>query len=143
VTSLTHKSLVYALNELAGHTSRVSGRRDFLCPDAICIDDHEVGQHPYPIAEEAVGNSTNHANAARIEIRPAKIDNRFVFAIRDNNPGLPKQRVTKNNMGLRIMPYRAGVTSWSLIVQREPGDGTAVLCSIPERTGQRRNRRKS
>jgi signal transduction histidine kinase len=125
-------------------TSRVSGQQsDLPCPDAICIDDHDVGQHPYRIAQAAVGNSINHGKAAGIEIRLANINHRLVLANRDIDPGLPKQRRTKTSMSLRIMPYRAGVTSRSLIVQRQPDGGTAILCSIPTITGQRRNRRTS
>ena len=33
-------------------------------------------------------------------------------------------------MGLRIMSYRAGMIGGSLAIQREPGGGTAVLCTV-------------
>ena len=140
---LAGEGLVGALEELARRTSAVFHRDcRFHCPHPVQIDDPEVRQHLYRIAQEAVGNAVKHGKATRIDIELGRCDNRLVLGIRDNGLGLPRRPKGRKGMGLRIMQYRAEVISGSLVVQREPGSGTSVVCSVPIPLHPQKGRKK-
>jgi PAS domain S-box-containing protein len=127
------EGLICALKDLARRTCEVF-QRDcrFLCPKPVRIDEPEVRQHLYRIAQEAVANAIKHGKATRIDIRLCRTGNRLILGIRDNGIGLPRKAKNQKGMGLRIMQYRAAMVSGSMVVQREPNGGTAVVCSIPD-----------
>jgi PAS domain S-box-containing protein len=127
------EGLIGALRELARRTSEVF-QRDcrFHCPKSIRIDEPDVRQHLYRIAQEAVGNAIKHGKATRIDIELRRNGNRLILGIRDNGLGLPQKTRSKKGMGLHLMQYRAAMVSGSMVVQRQPDGGTAVVCSVPD-----------
>jgi PAS domain S-box-containing protein len=128
------EGLIGALKDLARRTCAVFHRDcRFHCPKPVRIDQPEVRQHLYRIAQEAVGNAIKHGKATRIDIRLSRNGNRLILGIQDNGLGLPRNaEKRKKGMGLRIMQYRAAMVSGSIVVQREPNGGTAVVCSVPD-----------
>jgi PAS domain S-box-containing protein len=127
------EGLIDALKQLARRTSEVF-QRDcrFRCPKSIRVDEPDVRQHLYRIAQEAVANAIKHGKASRIDIELRRNGNRLILGIRDNGLGLPEKTRSKKGMGLHLMQYRAAMVSGSMIVQREPNGGTAVVCSVPD-----------
>jgi len=128
---LESEGLVGALEALAAQTRKVF-RSDCSFHNAatVPVEDTEVRQHLYRIAQEAVSNAVKHGRASRIEISLRFSGARLVLGVRDNGVGLPKKPSRTKGIGLRVMQYRAGLISGSLAVQREPGGGTAVVCSV-------------
>jgi PAS domain S-box-containing protein len=123
--------LATALKELASRTTRffhVDCR--LQCKTPVLIEDEATGIHLLRIAQEAVGNAIKHGQPRHIEIGLTKNDREIVLAIRDDGRGLPKHRKPTKGMGLRVMQYRAGVIGGSLLVQRQAGGGTVVVCTV-------------
>jgi PAS domain S-box-containing protein len=140
---LAAEGLVGALEDLAQRTRTVFRREcNFHCPKPVRIDDLDVAQHLYRIAQEAVGNAIKHGKATRIDLELVRNGSRLVLGIKDDGLGLSKSAGRKKGMGLRIMQYRAGVISGSLVVQKQPGSGTAVVCSVPDSIEKRKRKRK-
>jgi nitrate/nitrite-specific signal transduction histidine kinase len=50
--------------------------------------------------------------------------------IKDDGIGLPADLASSKGMGLRIMRYRATMIGGLLTIERDPGGGTSVTCSI-------------
>ena len=102
----------------------------FLCRRAVLIQENTVATHLFRIAQEAITNAIKHGKPGRIELSLTETPERIVLAVRDNGAGLPA-RVKKNpGMGLRIMRYRAGMIGGSLVLQKEAGGGTMVVCTV-------------
>ncbi|HXG48603.1 MAG TPA: sensor histidine kinase, partial [Methylomirabilota bacterium] len=128
---LESEGLMSALTELAErirHVFRIECA--FECPRPVPVPDNHVATHLYRIAQEAVNNALRHGKATRIELRLARSGGRIVLGIHDNGVGLPAPLPSHRGMGLRIMQYRAGIIGGSLALERRPGGGTSVVCSL-------------
>ncbi len=131
VTHAEVGGLVGALEGLALRTRQVF-RSDcrVRCGGEVSVIDPEIRFHLYRIAQEAVGNAIKHGRAKRIEIRLRASGDRVVLGVHDNGVGFPKTPARGKGMGLRLMQYRAGLISASLVVQHKPAGGTSVVCSV-------------
>lgn len=131
--SMEARGLMEALRQLAARTRKIF-RLDcrFRCPSPVLVPDHGVAIHLYRIAQEAVGNAVKHGQPGAVEIGLEAADSSLRLKISDNGAGLPPQAVKSKGLGLRIMRYRAGVIGGSLVLQRNPSGGTAVICTVPE-----------
>jgi signal transduction histidine kinase len=89
-----------------------------------------MGTHLYRIAQEAVSNAIRHGKTTRIDINLATKGETIVLAVRDNGVGIPKKLPLHKGVGLHVMQYRVGVLGGSLVVQRQPTGGTAVVCTV-------------
>jgi two-component system, LuxR family, sensor kinase FixL len=139
------EGLIGALKALARRTCTVF-QRDcrFSSSKLGRIDQPDLRQHLYRIAQEAVGNAVKHGKATRIDIRLSRSDNRLMLGVWDNGVGLPQTPgKQKKGMGLRIMQHRAAMISGSIQVRREPGGGTTVLCSVPDSEVKSKRRNNS
>jgi signal transduction histidine kinase len=70
-----------------------------------------------------------------VEIALTRNRNRLILGVEDNGIGMPEKPGKTKGMGLRLMQYRAGVISGSLVVQRNPEGGTTVVCSVTDAAG--------
>jgi PAS domain S-box-containing protein len=123
--------LMNALHELASNTEKAFDIScSFNCPAPVLIHDNAVATHLYRIAQEAVHNAIRHGKAKRVVIHLFAQNERMVLGVKDNGVGLAKNPRQHKGIGLRVMQYRAGMVGGSLAVQREPGGGTAVVCSL-------------
>jgi signal transduction histidine kinase len=123
--------LMLALEEFADTTSklfRISCR--FECESPVLVHDGETAEHMYRIVQEAVRNAINHGNARNIVIRLDTVEDGQELRIEDDGVGMPDVLSTEG-MGLRIMQNRALVTGGTFRMQRRPGGGTIVCCSLP------------
>jgi PAS domain S-box-containing protein len=127
------EGLIGALEDLARRTTKVF-QRDcrFHCPEVVRVDEPEVRQHLYRIAQEAVGNAIKHGKAKRIDIELTRNGNRLILGVRDDGLGIPKKRRSQKGMGLRLMQYRAEMVAGSIVVQHVPQGGTSVVCCVPD-----------
>jgi two-component system sensor kinase FixL len=123
--------LMAALEELALRTKKnFHTPCRFICRSAISIEDNTVATHLYRIAQEAVTNAIKHGKSKRIAIGLTQTRDRITVMVKDNGLGFPAKRLKKSGMGLRIMQYRTGMIGGSLVIQKEPTGGTAVICSV-------------
>lgn len=112
----------------------------FECDDPVLFDDHNISNHLYRIAQEAVHNAIKHGKARNVRITLTAGEDQGALTIRDNGCGIPAifpsdtgQR--HNGMGLHIMKYRAGMIGGALHVEPIRGGGTSVTCIFPRRNG--------
>ncbi len=127
--------LVEAMRELVAWTRKVFRIDCRLAVDgAIRISDHTSALHLYRIAQEAVGNAVKHGQARCIRIGLRAGGGGTRLAVRDDGVGISRKPADRQGMGLAIMRYRAEVMGGSLLIQREAGGGTAVICTLPKRT---------
>jgi PAS domain S-box-containing protein len=128
---LESEGLMSALEELAENTDQMFGIScRFECKKRVLVHNPSVATHLYRIAQEAVSNAIKHGKAKRICISLQGAGDRICLAIRDNGIGMPKETGKPKGMGLRIMQSRASMMGAALTLEREPGKGTAVICSL-------------
>ena len=135
--------LMAALESLAARTKKLfQVRCHFSCRRPVLIPDNTVATHLFRIAQEAVTNAIKHGKPGHIEISLTRTPARISLAVKDDGSGMPARRRKKAGMGLHIMRYRAGMIGGSLAVQKEPGGGTTVVCTVhrPDEDGPKRKR---
>jgi signal transduction histidine kinase len=124
-------SLLAALRDLASATTslhKIDVRVEGELPRAL--HDGNVATELYRIAQEAVTNTVKHAQAKTITIR-VEGDNGLRLAIADDGIGIPRPEPI-NGAGLQIMRHRATSIGASLAIERGPGGGTVVTCTLRE-----------
>jgi signal transduction histidine kinase len=122
-----------ALEDFAASTNdlfRISCR--FECPLPVLINDIQVAQHLYRIAQEAVGNAIKHGRARNIEIRLEAHKGGKRLCIIDDGTGRPPFSPDGKGMGLRIMSYRADRIGAMFGIRRRDPVGTIVICFLPQ-----------
>ena len=90
----------------------------------------------YRIAQEALRNAQEHAEANRIEITISFEDDRIDMGITDDGtgfhvPGSPGEYLRSGRLGLMGMHERAQLVGGSLEIQSNPDTGTVVKVQIP------------
>lgn len=129
--TLESEGLASGLKELASTTEKlfhIKCRVD--CPDTALVGAPAAATHVYRIAQEAVSNAIRHGKATEVSIRVEDGADRTELRVSDNGAGVPSPLPANHGMGLRIMRYRASMLGGSLAIERKPGGGTLVTCSI-------------
>jgi len=126
------EGLMEALRELAAQTSELKGIRCRLyCRKPVLVSDVTLAGHLYRIAQEAVGNAVKHARPRTIGIWLRGDQDRITLFITDDGRGISPLSPKRKGLGLRIMPYRAGLIRGTFdVVPRRP-HGTKVSCTVP------------
>ena len=124
--------LMIALQSLAHATERLFRVRcRFVCRRSVLIQDNTQATHLFRIAQEAVTNSIKHGRARRILVQLRETSKAIQLIVKDDGHGFSRQAGKLSGAGLRIMRYRAGIIGASVVFQARPGDGTAVVCTLP------------
>ena len=121
-----------ALREFAARirgTYRIDCR--FQCRNPVLVENTLAANHLFRIAQEAVNNALKHARPTRIRVVLAAANGKIVLGIRDNGTGIRLPTGHATGAGLRIMQHRADSIDSSLVVQKRPGCGTEVVCTVP------------
>jgi signal transduction histidine kinase len=125
--------LASELEELAANASQGGVRcRVVQQGDNLTANAGECAQL-FRIAQEAIGNALRHGRAKDIEITLATDDHATCLIVVDDGTGFDRTGQT-NGMGLRIMQHRAHIIGASLTVLSGVGEGTKVICRLPNRT---------
>jgi PAS domain S-box-containing protein len=126
------KGLMSALRHLA---SEVEELFDVACrfkvDQDVLIRDSDLATHLYRIAQEAVTNAIKHGQSRRIDISLSHSRDKFLLRIQDDGLGFSESFENKEGMGIRTMNYRANMIGASLDIQKHPGGGTVVICTLP------------
>jgi signal transduction histidine kinase len=90
----------------------------------------------YRIAQEAMHNAIQHADASEIAVRLTQYPDRLRMTITDDGRGIPDGRdprsfVAEGHFGLAGMRERAAMIGGTLDVHSAPDYGTAVILEIP------------
>jgi signal transduction histidine kinase len=129
---MKNEGFMDALQELAANINerfKVSCR--FECPIPVSLPQPGAAIHLYRIAQEAINNAIKHGKARNIVIRLEEDADAVRLTVTDDGVGLPGNPRGGKGMGLRIMAYRASMIGGSFDIERLPGGGTSVVCSVP------------
>jgi signal transduction histidine kinase len=94
----------------------------------------------YRIAQEAMHNAIQHADASEIAVRLTQYPDRLRMTVTDDGRGIPDSAdlgrfVGEGHFGLAGMRERAAMIGGSLDVQSAPDYGTVVILEVPNGTG--------
>ncbi len=136
-------SLMSALQELAGHTSR-SIPCVFHCPNTALVSDPNMALHAFRIAQEAVNCLLRATKAKNITITLEACGGaRLRLTILAD--GTRESELTSQPAGTvaKILQYRARAMRGKLSTAYQPEVGTTIVCKFPtkpeETSGPRKN----
>jgi signal transduction histidine kinase len=96
----------------------------------------DVEQCIYRVAQEALTNVARHAEATEVRVTLRVSPQRISLEIRDNGKGIPEHATRDaTSLGLIGLRERAGALGGEVIFRGAPGQGTAVLVSLPNPGG--------
>jgi signal transduction histidine kinase len=81
----------------------------------------------YRIVQEALNNSSKHAQAQHVEVRLWCGPQGGELRIRDDGTGFVPDAVGPEHMGMRIMQERAAEAGATVDIQTSPGSGTEIV----------------
>jgi signal transduction histidine kinase len=131
---LEDMGLVLALHNLAASTAeRANLTLDLRLPERLEDLDPTLEQALYRIAEQAVANVAQHANATHIRVRLTKEDERLELHISDDGCGfIPENVEREGHYGLQGMRERAKMIGADFEIKSQPGEGTSVQLIVEE-----------
>jgi signal transduction histidine kinase len=102
-------------------------------PEPDLVIDRERALTLFRIFQEALTNVARHAQASDVEVALSEIDGRYVLRIRDDGVGVADHALDKpSSHGIRGMRERAQQWGGDICLESAPGDGTAVVVTIPK-----------
>jgi len=107
----------------------------YECPQPVLIEDNAMATHLYRIAQEATTNSVKHGKAQQIKIGLFSTPERIVLEVSDDGVGFKRSERHAKGLGLRIMNHRASMIGGNMVVQKNAGGGTVVVCMAPIKSG--------
>ncbi len=148
--SLSPEAFVPTLEELAGRMRRTFGvgcRVRYA--GKVLIENPSWALHLYRIAQEAVHNALQHADAESVEMELQPQGETFCLRIVDDGCGIgaaaavgpdltadqtADRQSGQQGLGLKTMEYRAGLMGGTVTVAPGVTGGTVVECLVPSRT---------
>ena len=129
-TPLADLGLSAALRQLChNYAERLGVAFDYQIEDIGPLDP-TIEQTVYRVAEAALANVEQHANAVTVAIRLARHDGTLTLTVHDDGTGFDPGQVSADRYGLTGMSERAHAVGAALAVRSEPGCGTEILLSI-------------
>ena len=123
--------LMEALNYLAEGTDALGHVKcRFKCPAAVFVEDPQVAEHLFRIAQEAVNNALKHGQPGAIQIELSRRNGETRLRVCDDGRGLPRFQKVAKGMGLQVMQHRANVVGGTLAIVSAPGCGVTVECLL-------------
>lgn len=92
----------------------------------------EIEQCLYRVAQEAISNVLQHANAAKLEIVLKKQNGFVLLEVKDDGKGFQIAPASANGFGLQGMSDRAKQLGGTCEFQSSPNNGTTVHLRLPE-----------
>jgi signal transduction histidine kinase len=101
----------------------------------LCVSE-ETALAIYRIAQEAIHNAIQHADASEVAVRLTQYPDKLRMTISDDGRGIPdgtdqRHFVAEGHFGLAGMRERAAMIGGVLDVQSAPDYGTAVILEVP------------
>jgi signal transduction histidine kinase len=106
-----------------------------IAAESLCVPE-ETALAIYRIAQEALHNAIQHADASEIAVRLTQYPDQLRMTITDDGQGIPSGRdssrfVAEGHLGLAGMRERAAMIGGTLDVQTAPDYGTVVILELP------------
>ncbi len=106
-----------------------------ITAEAVCVPE-ETALSIYRIAQEALHNAIQHADASEIAVRLTQYPDRLRMTITDDGRGIPngadlRRMVAEGHLGLAGMRERAAMIGGRLDIQSAPDYGTVVILEVP------------
>jgi signal transduction histidine kinase len=99
--------------------------------DKIPVLSPDVEQCIYRVAQEAITNVVNHANAKTLTVKLESVEGKTTLVVHDDGVGFDVEKVNKSSQfGLIGMQERAQLIGGVLGVISKPGDGTTVQLTV-------------
>jgi signal transduction histidine kinase len=127
------ENMLVRMREFASHTLEPKNIETvFLIEEAALSQSLNMQQRRdfFLIFKEAINNAAKYSQANKVEITISKEGGQLQLRISDNGIGFNSNMNTSSN-GLKNMRVRAEALKGSLLIQSEPGKGTAVLAKVP------------
>ncbi|MCB1246549.1 MAG: ATP-binding protein, partial [Acidimicrobiia bacterium] len=87
------------------------------------------------VAQGALANAGAHANASTIRVTLTYLPDRTTLDVVDDgvgfDPAVTVAPTDESGFGLSVMRHRLDEVDGTLTIETSPGDGTAVVASIP------------
>lgn len=91
-----------------------------------------IASHAYRIIQEALTNVTRHSKATRVDVTVRHVGRALMLVVEDNGIGFEPQSLSGlRSLGLVGMRERAVACGGTLMVRGRPGEGTAIVVTIP------------
>ncbi len=131
---LSEGGLPQALVTLAEQTSQHYGITCTARIEPLPLDEPQVDEHLYWLAQEAVSNAVRHAKPTEITVTLQADGPRAHLDIRDNGCGMNlNDDANHHGMGLRNLQHRAALLHGRLDIDSAPKCGTRVRCTFVPR----------
>ena len=130
--TLQGKGLAPAVREYATDWSRQSGIALEVRVQGERSLPLDIEQAAFRIVQEALANVARHSQAHSAEIDLVYTGLDVTCTIRDDGIGFQQGVENQGGVGLGIMKYRADLVGGDLKIERLPGKGTLVRCTIPK-----------
>lgn len=106
---------------------------DLALPDSLPALSPDIEQSIYRVAQEAVANVTQHANATTLQLHLSRQEQDLVLEVRDDGRGFTEHPHEKSNhFGLPGMRERAQLAGGRLTISSQPGQGTTVRLALKD-----------
>lgn len=104
---------------------------ELVLPDQIASLSPDVEQCIYRVAQEAIENTVNHANAHTLSVRLSIQESGIALAVQDDGAGTNLMQAEQaGHFGLAGMRERAQLVGGRLAVSTQPGQGTCIQLFI-------------
>ncbi len=124
--------LALALRNLAASTAARAGLElDLHIAPRLGSVSPDIEQAVYRIAQEALANVANHANARHLTVQLSSSAAQLALTVSDDGSGFkPDNATTTHRLGIKGMRERAEMVGGRLEVESQPGQGTIVMFSV-------------
>jgi two-component system, NarL family, sensor histidine kinase UhpB len=129
---LDQLGLEAAIEYLAQEAARRTGISVNLHAEEFPKLPDEVASHAFRIIQEALTNVTRHSKATRVDVTVRRVGAAITLGVEDNGVGFPTQSLSGlRSLGLVGMRERALACGGTLTIRGAPGEGTAIVVTIP------------
>ncbi len=129
---LDQLGLEAAIEWLVQESVKRTGIEIALHADAIPNLPDLVASHAFRILQEALTNVTRHSQASRVSVTVRHVGSNLILGVEDNGIGMVPQSLSGlQSLGLIGMRERAVACGGTLMVRGQPGQGTAIIVTIP------------
>jgi two-component system, NarL family, sensor histidine kinase UhpB len=92
----------------------------------------QVASHAFRIIQEALTNVTRHSKATQVKVTLRHVGAALVLGVEDNGVGITPQSLSGlRSLGLVGIRERAVACGGTLMIRGRPGEGTAIVVTIP------------
>jgi signal transduction histidine kinase len=129
---LEHSGLSAALQR---HCADIERDHDLTVTFSTCVDvdslNPEVALCLFRVAQEALSNAVRHARARQISVQVRTTTEGVELDVIDDGVGFVLRERAGNGLGLRSIEERVRITSGTVKVESQPGQGTKMQVRIP------------